>query len=406
MNTTDIETLYPLLEEYESEPGLAQDVLERAQGCLLGQLAGDSLGSLVEFRSEASIRESYPDGIRELADGGTHDTIAGQPTDDSEMALMLARSIIRAGRFDPGEAAVAYAHWFESPPFDYGGTTAQALRPAVAALRRGEGPASIAAAAQSAASRDSQANGALMRVSPLGILAHALPLAAAADLARQDAAITHPHPICQDANAAFVVAIAHAVATGSDAEQTYRFVSGWARGTSGAATDGASPVDPAVSECLELAATIPRRTSSVSRVGCSSLCATPSGSCFMPPVSRRAYATRSCAAGIRTRTRPSPEPYSERSTGSAPYLANGETPSCPVGPNGGGPVYIGPGRSLSGPWMRSSWRSGSLNSASRAARVPHDSQPPHVRPCLRTHNPDSRDECGCFTVRLYAHESG
>jgi ADP-ribosyl-[dinitrogen reductase] hydrolase len=259
MNTADIETLYPALEGYTSPTELAQDVLERAQGCLVGQLAGDSLGSLVEFQSEASIRVRYPDGIRELADGGTHNTIAGQPTDDSEMALMLARSIVRAGRFDPGEAAVAYAHWFESPPFDYGQTTAQALRPAVAALKRGESPASVATAARSAASRESQANGALMRVSPLGIFAHALPAAAAADLAHQDAALTHPHPVCQDASAAFVVAIAHAIATGADAEQTYRFVSGWVGSSDGAAIDEAAAVNPAVRECLELAATDPPR---------------------------------------------------------------------------------------------------------------------------------------------------
>ena len=167
----------------------------------MGQVAGDSLGSLVEFQSEASIRVEYPNGIRELADGGTHNTIAGQPTDDSEMALMLARSIVRAERFDPGEVAVAYAHWLESPPFDYGHTTARALRPAVASLKRGESPASVAGAARSAASRESQANGALMRVSPLGIFAHALPPAVAADLAREDAALTHPHPVCQDASA-------------------------------------------------------------------------------------------------------------------------------------------------------------------------------------------------------------
>ena len=61
----------------------------RAQGCLLGQLAGDALGSLVEFQSPDEIRRSYPDGVRELADGGTWNTIAGQPTDDSEMALLL-----------------------------------------------------------------------------------------------------------------------------------------------------------------------------------------------------------------------------------------------------------------------------------------------------------------------------
>ena len=259
MNTADIETLYPPLVEYTSVPALAKDVLERAQGCLLGQLAGDSLGSLVEFQSEASIRGRYPDGVCELTDGGTHNTIAGQPTDDSEMALMLARSIVRAERFDPGEAAVAYAHWLESPPFDYGQTTAQALRPAVAALKRGESPVSVATAARSAASRESEANGALMRVSPLGIFAHALPAAAAADLAHQDAALTHPHPVCKDASAALVVAIAHAIATGADAEQTYRFVMGWAGSSDGAATDEAAAVNPAVRECLELAAADPPR---------------------------------------------------------------------------------------------------------------------------------------------------
>ena len=62
-----------------------------AEGCLLGQLAGDSLGGLVEFRSAASIKSAYPAGVRELADGGHWGILAGQPTDDSEMALMLAR---------------------------------------------------------------------------------------------------------------------------------------------------------------------------------------------------------------------------------------------------------------------------------------------------------------------------
>ena len=43
--------------------------IDRAQGCLLGQLAGDSLGSLVEFRSQEEILREYPNGVRELADG-------------------------------------------------------------------------------------------------------------------------------------------------------------------------------------------------------------------------------------------------------------------------------------------------------------------------------------------------
>ncbi|MGI5939245.1 MAG: ADP-ribosylglycohydrolase family protein [Thermoleophilia bacterium] len=254
---TDIETLYPLLEDYESEPEAAHDVIGRAQGCMLGQLAGDSLGSLVELQSTSSIRTHYPNGIRDLADGGLHRLIAGQPTDDSEMALMLARSIIRAGRFDPSEAAVAYAHWYASPPFDYGAATTQALMPAVAALKRGEDPASVAATARSTAARESQANGALMRVSPLGIYAHTLSPAAAADLARQDAAITHPNRVCRDASATFVVAIAHAVATGAQAEEVYRFVMNWATEEDHTQPDSTTSVHSAIRDCLELAATEP-----------------------------------------------------------------------------------------------------------------------------------------------------
>ena len=41
----------------------AQEILERAQGCLLGQLAGDALGSLVEFQTPEQIQRDYPDGL-------------------------------------------------------------------------------------------------------------------------------------------------------------------------------------------------------------------------------------------------------------------------------------------------------------------------------------------------------
>jgi ADP-ribosylglycohydrolase len=98
LNGSDVEARFPLCEDPGISSSLPLGLIERAQGCLLGQLAGDSLGSLVEFESEASIRRLYPQGISELADGGTFNTLAGQPTDDSEMALMLARSIVRAGR--------------------------------------------------------------------------------------------------------------------------------------------------------------------------------------------------------------------------------------------------------------------------------------------------------------------
>ena len=101
--------------------------LSRAQGCLLGQLAGDSLGGLVEFSSATKIKSKYPSGLRELMDGGHWGILAGQPTDDSELALMLARSIVQTKGYDPAAALDAYLHWYDSPPFDIGGTTSSAL---------------------------------------------------------------------------------------------------------------------------------------------------------------------------------------------------------------------------------------------------------------------------------------
>ncbi len=97
------------------------DKISKAQGCLLGQLAGDALGSLVEFQSLEDIRQAYPKSVRELADGGTWNTIAGQPTDDSEMALMLARMLAEQGRYDADQARQAYAFWLNSGPFDHEG---------------------------------------------------------------------------------------------------------------------------------------------------------------------------------------------------------------------------------------------------------------------------------------------
>lgn len=186
---------WPRLEE-----GLA---LDRAAGCLLGQVAGDSLGSLVEFRSAGDIARQYPDGVRDLADGGTWNTIAGQPTDDSELALDLARTLVGVVDWSAEAVVEAYAGWLASRPFDVGGTTLQALAAALGAK------SSKAKAARAAASSDSQSNGALMRCAPIGLWARDPMEAAAA--ARTDAELTHPHPACQAASASFAAAIAAAI---------------------------------------------------------------------------------------------------------------------------------------------------------------------------------------------------
>lgn len=183
-------------------------LLARAQGCLLGQVAGDSLGSLVEFCSATVIAERQGDGPRLLADGGTWRTLAGQPTDDSEMALALARCILAEGRYDAKAVFGSYREWRVSEPFDIGATTRAAL--------------------DGAPRSDSQANGSLMRISPLGVFAHRLEPDRAAALARADSALTHPNAVCGDAVAAFVVALSHAVRHGDGAAAAHRAALDWA----------------------------------------------------------------------------------------------------------------------------------------------------------------------------------
>jgi len=201
----------PARGESASDAGL----LSRAHGCLLGQVAGDSLGALVEFARAEEVARRYPDGgPRALEDGGTWGILAGQPTDDSEMALALARSILDHGHYDAEAAHRAYRDWQASGPFDIGNTVRAALagRPHPA----------------------SQANGSLMRVSPLAVYAHAASEAEAAHLARSDSALTHANPVCGDAVAAYVVAIRHALLQGDGPEPAYRAALEWA-GRAGAA---------------------------------------------------------------------------------------------------------------------------------------------------------------------------
>jgi ADP-ribosyl-[dinitrogen reductase] hydrolase len=89
--------------------------LRRSQGVLLGQLAGDALGSLVEFQSAEKIRRHHPNGVTDLRAGGTWGTLAGQPTDDSEMALALARSLVAHGGFQRDLVAEEYVAWTADP---------------------------------------------------------------------------------------------------------------------------------------------------------------------------------------------------------------------------------------------------------------------------------------------------
>lgn len=212
-------------------PGLGiieSRLLSRAQGCILGQLAGDALGSQVEFMTAAQLLHEYPSGLRNIDDGGSWDTIAGQPTDDSEMALVLARTLARDRAFEPEAARTAYEYWLASGPFDCGGAIRHALR--------------------GAPLPDSQANGALMRVSPIGIFGARADSEQVSRWAMQDAALTHPNPVCPQASALYATAVARAIRIQTDPHDLYARIRDHARDMAAV---------PALRESIDRAATEP-----------------------------------------------------------------------------------------------------------------------------------------------------
>lgn len=181
--------------------------LDRAQGLLLGQLVGDALGAQVEFQTAVQIARQHPDGVRAMDGGGPWSIAAGQPTDDSEMALALARALVEDGTFNAQNVARTYVEWYRSGPFDIGGTVKAACEAGASALDRG---LDVVQTMRASASPDSQANGALMRISPLALLGHR-DIQTCLEWAQEDARLTHPHQVCQAANVAFVAALCAAL---------------------------------------------------------------------------------------------------------------------------------------------------------------------------------------------------
>jgi ADP-ribosyl-[dinitrogen reductase] hydrolase len=187
---------------------LTERELNRGRGAWLGQIVGDALGTTLEFRPAGSIEREYPNGLREIVGGGPFRVLPGQVTDDTELALALARSIIEHGGYDADRVAYAYLAWYRSGPFDVGGTTSQAFGGAVEPGR------AVAEQLTRRANRKSESNGSLMRASPLGIYGWKLPEIELAYLAATDSSLSHPAAACVAACVVHTYAIGYAIRTG------------------------------------------------------------------------------------------------------------------------------------------------------------------------------------------------
>jgi len=156
---------------------------ERARGCAVGAAAGDALGMPLEFGSRRSAERM----VREMRSGRLP---AGTFTDDTEMALALAQSLLAHKPLDPADLADRFVAWYEAGPEDIGHQTRLVLHE----ISRGA-DWDQAGKVIYRAYPDSAGNGSVMRCWPAA-LAHWNDLQALLADSRLQSQVTHRHPEC------------------------------------------------------------------------------------------------------------------------------------------------------------------------------------------------------------------
>jgi ADP-ribosylglycohydrolase len=184
---------------------LSPAVLDRAVGAVLASATGDALGAPYEFGPPR------PDARCAMEGGGGFQWQPGEWTDDTQLALALLTPMSE-GHVDAGRMGRAMIEWFASTPRDVGVQTASVLRRA----RHGV-PLRDAAAGYQAENPDAAGNGALMRTATVA-LGHLGDRPAIAELARQVAALTHPHPDSVEACVLWTLAVDRAIESATPTE--------------------------------------------------------------------------------------------------------------------------------------------------------------------------------------------
>ena len=164
---------------------------DRAAGVLLGLACGDALGRPVEFETPARILAQYGE-VTEMLANGTWGKPAGTVTDDTDMALCLARSLVDREAFDPDDVAERFVAWYDSEPFDVGNMTARAL----SRIRDGESWDTAGQTVWEQSPEGSNAgNGSVMRAAPLAV-AFAAADGRLVEASEASSQITHADPRC------------------------------------------------------------------------------------------------------------------------------------------------------------------------------------------------------------------
>lgn len=170
---------------------------ERFRGALLGVAIGDALGAPIEggpMRDPAELAAWVDQPPKPL-----------RYTDDTDMTLATAGSLVTCRGFDGEQMADALASRYEREPWrGYGSGPPQVFR------RMREGKKWNEAADELFDGAGSYGNGAAMRSTPIGLL-YFLHSERAVEVARLAARITHAHPLGEDGAVLQAAAVAEFV---------------------------------------------------------------------------------------------------------------------------------------------------------------------------------------------------
>ncbi|WP_406209827.1 ADP-ribosylglycohydrolase family protein [Kitasatospora sp. NBC_01560] len=179
------------------------DWTQRAAGVVVGSAVGDALGAPFEFGPAGAFSARFPAGGNgggavgaaggEMCGGGGWDP--GEATDDTQMAVLVAESLLDRGGLDLPDVFARFQRWAASEPKDIGIQTEDVLTNGM--------PWDLAAAIHFQTTLRAAGNGSLMRASTAAVHFARAGRQATMAAARRIAALTHGDRAAWEGTAVF-----------------------------------------------------------------------------------------------------------------------------------------------------------------------------------------------------------
>ncbi|MFG2949369.1 ADP-ribosylglycohydrolase family protein [Streptomyces adustus] len=177
--------------------------IQRVAGAVVGSAVGDALGGPFEFGPQGAFSGRFPvsgagagagaGAGGEMCGGGGWDP--GEATDDTQMAVLVAESLLERGGLDLPDVFARFQRWAAAEPKDIGLQTEDVLTNGM--------PWDLAAATHFQVNRRAAGNGSLMRASTSAVHFAAAGREATMDAARRIAALTHGDRAAWEGTAVF-----------------------------------------------------------------------------------------------------------------------------------------------------------------------------------------------------------